>query len=335
MALQAGLNYSELSEKSRFIHPADAVSLVRRIRQNRYDIIMGFGLRVSLLLRMLRPFLGAIPILIGLRGLDGWRRWYHVWPARLTQFACDLFVPNSDAVAQCRMKREKTPRRKIVVIKNGIDVDYFDKQRCLAIQRKQIGLPEDKLLVTTVGNFRYQKGHDFLLDVIEAFSCQLQAVHFIWAGEGPLRETLEQKISSIGATEKITFLGHVEDVRSVLACSDILVVPSQEEGMPRCLLEAMSMSLPCVATNVGGTPEVIEQGISGLLSDFGDIESFGNNLKRLVDSADLRRKLATAARKRIVSHFSIETVANKYVKLFELVAAGQRDGEKIQQILAH
>lgn len=332
-AQKVGLNYTELSGNSRHISIKDCRYIARRIKEKKYDIVLGFGIRVSMLLRLLQPWFNKTPILIGLRGLDKWRKWYHIWPDRLTQFLTDIFVPNSNAVAQLRIKREKTPQSKIVVIKNGIDTNYFDKQKFLDLKRENFNLQENKIIAVTVGNFRYQKGHDFLLEVIKKFASKLENTHFVWVGRGALKQSLEQKIASANLAEKITMLDYTKDVRPILAYSDIFVLPSREEGMPRALMEAMSMSLPCVATDVGGTNEVIENGKNGFLADFADTETFGNHIKKLADNTDLRLQMATEARKRIVEHFNIETITGQYVKLFELIKIGERNGTSIQQIL--
>jgi len=333
LADTANLNYEQLWGNSRHICFKDLKRIVRKIKDNGYDIVLGFGIRVSILLRLLKPFIKKTPVITGLRGIDKWRRWYHVWPDRLTQFACDMFVANSKAVAHFRHQREKTASKNMVVIKNGIDVHYFSRENTAGISKESLGLPKDKLIVTSVANLRYEKGYDFLIEVISKLRGRFEPLHFVWVGAGELKEHLTEKLLQAGTFDKVTMLGYRKDVRSILANTDIFALPSREEGMPRCLMEAMAMSLPCVATNVGGTAEVIEQGISGFLSDFGDVEAFSSNLKRLVDSAELRQKIAIAARKRIIDHFNIEVIAKQYIKLFELVAARCRDGEEIQQML--
>jgi len=332
-ALDSGLGYMEPGPWSRRIPLAGAASVLRAVRRNRCDVVMGFGLRVSLLLRGLKPLLGRRPVLAGLRGLDEWRRWYHTWADRLTECGCDLFVGNSRAVVRRRMEREKTPERKLTVILNGVDCDYFDRSAVPHASRDAFGLPADKVLVTTVGNLRRQKGHDFLLDVLAARRDELAGVHCAWAGRGSLREPLEQKAAQLGLVGTITFLGHVDDVRALLACTDILVMPSREEGMPRCVLEAMAMGVPCVATDVGGTAEVIVDGESGLVADFGDVQGFGGHLVRLVGDEALRRTLGDAARRRVVGRFGMERIAQQYLKLFDLVLKGRRDGREIQRLL--
>lgn len=332
-AQQAGLNYTELSGNSRHISIKDCSQIVRQIKEKDYDIILGFGIRVSILLRVLKPWLEKTPIITGLRGLDKWRKWYHIWPDRLTQSYCNMFVPNSNAVAQLRIKREKTSPSKIVVIKNGINVNYFDKQKCSHIKRSSLNLPESKIIATTIGNFRYQKGYDFLLGVIKEFAPQLENIHFVWVGRGALKQSMEREIASANLSEKITMLGYTKDVRPILANSDIFLLPSREEGMPRALMEAMSMGVPAVATDVGGTNEVIENGKNGFLADFGDTKTFGNYIKKLVDNADLRLQMAIEARKCIVKHFNIETIAKQYVILLELINNRERNGIVIQKIL--
>lgn len=333
LADTANLNYEELWGNSRYICVKDLKHIVHKVKDNGYDIVLGFGMRVSILLRLLKPFIKKTPIITGLRGIDKWRRWYHVWPDRLTQFACDMFVANSKAVAHFRHQREKTASKNTVVIKNGIDVHFFSRENTARIGKESLGLPKDKLIVTSVANLRYEKGYDFLIEVISKFRDQFEPVQFVWVGTGELKEHLTEKLLQAGTFDKVTMLGYSNDVRSILANTDIFVLPSREEGMPRCLMEAMAMSLPCVATNVGGTAEVIEQGISGFLSDFGDVEAFSSNLKRLVDSAELRQKIATAARKRIADHFNIEVIAKQYIKLFECIKTDQRNGQEIQQII--
>lgn len=329
--IEAKLTYEELNSNSRRIGFNELVGVFKVMRCDRYDIVLGFGLRVSILLRLLKLFFRGTPFIIGLREIAIWRKWYHVWLDRLTRRGCDLFIPNSEAVAKMFIAREKLSCDKMVVIRNGISLQEFDKSRFHNINRQSLGLPAEKVIITTVANLRYEKGHDFYVEVIGAFLEELDNVHFVWIGEGPLKSKLENGIRSIGASDKITFMGLVEDVRPVLSCSDIFVLPSREEGMPRALMEAMAMSVPCVATNVGGVDEVIENEVSGLIVDFGDVENFGQHIVRLANNKKMRNKIGTAARRRIEEEFDMRRIAKKYVKLFELVASGQQSGRQLQQ----
>jgi glycosyltransferase involved in cell wall biosynthesis len=330
-AFLSNVSYKELSGSSRYVNPRDIYEIVHIIRQGNYDLIQVFGLRVSLLMRFLKPFFRKIPLVIGLHGINLWHRWYHKWPDYMTQGFCDIFVSISDAVKESHVKRGKLSQNKIVVIPNGTDLDKFHKARFKDIGKKTLGLPDDKIIITTIANIRHAKGHDFYVKVIEKFFKRLEDIQFVWTGEGLLKSTITHKIKELGISDKITMLGRVNDVRPILANSDIFVLPSREEGMPRALMEAMSMSLPCVATDVGGVREVVEEEVSGFISDFGDVECFGENILKLVEDKDLRMTMGYAARQRIARKFDIQEIAKKYITLFRLAIAGERDAKEIQK----
>lgn len=314
-ALENDLKYFELDSTCRHISLKNIYKIHKLIKANKYEVLMGFGIRVNLTLKLLN-IITRKPLVIGLRGLDLWRKWYHCLPDRLTDFLVDYYIPNSNAIADLRKSREKTSDKKIHTIRNGIDTDYFNRDNIFSCNTKYI-LPQDKVIITTVGNFRIQKGHDFLIMVIKAYEDKLKNVQFVWAGDGPLKKSLEGEIAKNNLENKITFLGKIDNVRSLLFYSDAVAMPSREEGMPRCIMEAMSMSLPCVATNVGGTKELILQDKTGFMSEFGNIESFGDNLVKLVEDEKLRYEFGITARKYIVQNFDIKNTALEYIKLFE------------------
>lgn len=318
LILQNNIKYFEIENYNRIFSINSIIKLFKFVRDNKFDVIMCFGIRISLLSRFLKPFL-KIPTIEGLRGLDKWRKWYHVVFDKRTQFLIDYFIPNSQAVEDLRKSREKTPDRKIYTIRNGIDIDYFSKDNICDCG--PYNFPKDKVIVATVGSFRIQKGHDFLIRVIKAYEAKLEHAHFVCAGDGPLKESLETRVANNNLTNKITFLGKIDDVRSLLFYSDIVAMPSREEGMPRCIMEAMSMSLPCVATDVGGTKELILQDKTGLMSEFGNIERFGDNLVELVKNEGLRYEFGVNARKYIVRNFDIKNICLEYIDLFKKIIA--------------
>lgn len=335
LAEDVGIPYFEFNSAGRVIRLRGIWELVKLLRGEKFDIVYGFGLRVSLLMRLIY-FLACRPILIvGIRNVDTWRRWYHIWPDRATEGLIRSFVCNSQKLVDIRRSIWRTNPKRLCVIVNGIDVEYFSPDAKVWPCRDELGLPGGGLLIT-VANIRHTKGHSFYLDaLVRAIEIGLpKDVKCLWLGEGPLKKDLVQKAKRLGVADRIIWGGNAMDVRPYLANADAFVLSSKEEGMPRALMEAMSMSIPCVATNVGGIPEVIEQDVSGLMSDFGDIEKFADNIIRLLACGDLRKKMGASARKRIVEHFNIEVVARKYLKLFELVCSGQRDGREIQKILS-
>jgi glycosyltransferase involved in cell wall biosynthesis len=332
-AQELGIKYFELTGQDRYIGIRDLFHVIRVIRGNNYDIICGFGLRITLLLRLMRPFFYKKPFIIGLHGIDDWRRWYHILLDRMTKWGCTMFLPNSDAGAERFMLKEKIPRKKMVVIKNGTETEKFDRDNFEGVNKQSLNLPSDKIIITTIANFRYEKGYDFYIRTIGKYLKEFKNVLFVWIGRGRLKPFLEDALRSYGCLDKVMMLEYVEDVRPYLYCSDIFVLSSREEGMPRALMEAMSMSLPCVATKVGGIVEVIENGKSGLIENFNDVDGFGEKIAALIENRELRTEIGLEARKRIVSEFDMRRIAGKYLKCLELILKGYRDGIMIQELI--
>ncbi len=329
------LTYHELPAPDLLSFLKNIFKIIRMIKKNRYDIIFCFGIRVSLQLRLTKIFYKKTPIIIGIRNLDNWRKWYHTLPDRFLEPACDVFVPNSRIVAAMRNKREKTPWEKLVTIYNGIDTDFFNREHVSAVNRQSLNLPEDKLLFTTVANFRHTKGHTFLIDVIAGLRKQLSHVHFVWVGKDVinLKKDIVNRLNAEQLTENITIVDNVDDVRHILAVSDAFLLPSNEEGMPRALMEAMAMSLPCLATNVGGVSEIIKDASCGCISEFGDSTTFGNHLLRLANSSEVRSSMGEAAKECIINHFDIDLISRQYIHLFNALLSNQFNGIQLQQEL--
>lgn len=328
-----GIKYSELSGKGRLFTPRDIIDIVRFIRAGDYDVLHVFGLRISILLRLLKPFLQQKPLVIGLHGINLWHKWYHTLPDALTQRLCDAFVPISNAVKQRHVLHGRLEAKKMVVIPNGTDLTQFAQQQNVATSRRDLGIPEEKTIITTIANIRHAKGHDFYLDVIRTHFADRPDVHFVWIGRGSLEAEVKAKIAEYGLQPQITMLGRVESVKTILAQSDVFVLSSREEGMPRALMEAMAMSLPCVATRVGGIGEVIVPDESGLLSEFGDVDTFAAHIDKLVVDKDFATHMGDAARKRIEDAFDIRKIAKHYFALYGLLAANNRDIESIRKTI--
>ena len=322
VAEELSLPYTVIDAGSRRIRMRGLMELNRYIGRERFDIINTYGLRTSLITRLLPAVCGEAVLITGLRGIDTWRRWYHVLPDWLTSWRVDYFVGNSQQVCAVRRRRERTPESKLVCIPNGIDITKFEPEAIPSPSRESLGLPPH-VLCTTVANFRAHKGHAYLLEVIErAFQSQL-SIHFAWVGAGDDEKTLKHQVNRRGLQSMVTFLGAMEDVRPVLNMSDIFFLPSREEGMPRALMEAMAMGVAPIATRVGGVPEVIDDGVSGLLVDYQDVEAGVDALAQIVDSRETRELFGQASRRAIVERFSLQAMVDRYEAFYRSVVESQ------------
>ena len=139
----------------------------------------------------------------------------------------------------------------------------------------------------------------------------------LWlVGDGPLRPAVEKAIVKMGLERKVLFLGIRDDVPKLLAASDLFVLSSDYEGVPLAVLEAMAAGKPVVATAVGGVPELIEDGKTGILVPPRNPETLAKGILRLVKDADLRQRMGKAARERAQERFDISRTAREYETLY-------------------
>lgn len=183
--------------------------------------------------------------------------------------------------------------------------------------------------VVFVGRLSEQKCLDVLLvawsEVIR--TAKVHAILELW-GNGLLGSKLRQQCGLLGMVDSVRFCGHVHGVRDRLPEMDIFVLPSSAEGNSNAVLEAMAAGLPIVSTCVGGTPMLVGKEGAGFLSVPGDSVALAENLLKLTRNPDLRAKIGSAMRRRVVQHFDIYRVAQTYSSAYRFLAAGQRERVK-------
>lgn len=202
-------------------------------------------------------------------------------------------------------------RCKISPITNFIDANRFHSSTCLHEWNHQ-----GKQLVH-VSNFRPVKR---VVDLVTAFAQiadQIPDAHLLLLGDGPTRPDVERVVSDLDLIGRVRCLGFKRDVETYLQCAHGFVLSSELEGAPLSLLEAMSCSLPVVATEVGGIPEIIKDGENGLLVPFGDLDTLANRLYAVLTDDVLARKLGENARATILAHHTAEKVVPQYEAVYE------------------
>lgn len=204
------------------------------------------------------------------------------------------------------------PAEKLIVIYNGIEL----LEKPLASRqevRAELALPPDTLAIGAVGRLDLVKGVNFLVQALS----QVDGGHLAVIGDGTERAALEALADSLGMADRVHWAGHRRDVPRLLPAFDLFVQPSLHEGLPNTVLEAMAAGLPVIATAVGGTPEVVLDGVTGLLVPPRDPHALAEAITRLLDLPDLRRRMGQAGRKRVERHFSIEETVRQTEALYE------------------
>lgn len=201
------------------------------------------------------------------------------------------------------------------VIPNGIPLDRFGRE---SDWRERNGFASGDLLMVSVARLEPQKNPLGLLEAFAAAgvgaSCRL-----LLAGDGSLRRETEAKAAALGIAERVRFLGARTDVAEMLAACDLFVLASDWEGSPVSILEAMASGLPVIATAVGGVPELVEDGVSGLLAPPGDAVALAAALRRLASDPEARRRFGQAGRER-AERFGAGRMVAAYAELFERLA---------------
>jgi sugar transferase (PEP-CTERM/EpsH1 system associated) len=217
------------------------------------------------------------------------------------------------------------PADDLLPILNGVDTATFtprpaDKETI----RAELGLEVDPLYIGTVGNLRPVKNQALLLQAMQQVCARYSHARVVIIGDGPLREPLGHLAETLGIDKQVHFLGARAEIPELLNAMDIFVLPSLSEGLPMSVLEAMGCGLPVVATRVGGIPEVVVDGQTGLLVASEDAQQLAGALETLVQQADTRMTLGQQGRRRVVVHFSLQRMVREYQTLYESLIRGQR-----------
>lgn len=256
--------------------------------------------------------LAGVPIIINSERTMGQERGWRYALNRLTHPLADRITCVSEQVADFVVQRIGVPREKTVVIPNGVESEEFDDLPTSEKARSALNLPPDKALVGTVTRLNEVKRVDVLLEA----SARLERTHTVIVGDGPERRGQEAMAHRLGLAARVHFVGQQLDVRPWLAALDVFALSSDWEGMSNALLEAMAAGLPVVATAVGGTPEVVVDGVTGILVPPRDPDALAEAILRLLRDPDLRRSMGQAARARIEQHFSIEETVRRTEELY-------------------
>jgi glycosyltransferase involved in cell wall biosynthesis len=216
------------------------------------------------------------------------------------------------------------------VIANGIDPDALDRAAALAPDPRPPAFSGDAFRVLVPASLELRKGQDLLIDALAALGesrqrVRVAPVHVWLAGEGALRGSLEAQARRLGVAERVHFLGHRSDVFSLMRCADVVALPSRFEGHPLALLEAMALGKAVVVSAVGGVPETVRNGESGLLVARGDVGGLACALERLRADRALGARLAFAAAREVRARYHVRSTVAALEGLYRrCLGLGQR-----------
>jgi glycosyltransferase involved in cell wall biosynthesis len=217
-----------------------------------------------------------------------------------------------------------TDEDKFVVIPSGVELNKFrelpfnEKQNL----KKELGIPENSLIIGTVGRLEPVKGPEFLIKAAGNIISKYPDAFFIFTGDGPLEQDLKKKAFDLGIKENIIFLGWKDDVSKIISIYDVFALPSLNEGMGRVLVEAMALGKSIVASNIGGIPDLVIHGKNGFLVPPKNQKELAKYIQILLKDEEKREKMGLAG-KEMSLNFSAENMVEKIEKLYgELLRGG-------------
>lgn len=238
------------------------------------------------------------------------------WAAKTLARDTAVFIAINESIA-ADLQKWDVPQSRIWRIPNGVDIPLQKG----AASRDKLNLPADRLILLTVGSLRPQKNQAILIKALREVVEQGHNPLLLLLGDGDLRDSLQRQVTQLGLISYVRFCGWVDNVQDYLATADIFILPSLVEGLSNALMEAMAQGLPCIVSDVPGNRVLIQPGHNGLVFTNNDPADLGRAIVYLLEESAQRKYFGKQARQTIVADYTMEHIADRYLALYEELAA--------------
>jgi glycosyltransferase involved in cell wall biosynthesis len=330
---ERGCEFFCLSEKERSNSFRLSVlsGLVRILREHRVDILHCHRHKATLYGTLAASIAKTPVVLAHVHGLGRTRNLRRKLMNVLLFRKVNRIIPVANSVKEDVMRNNwRLSADKLFVLENSIDYERFANVSVSKAEAKQmLGVPEDAFVYGTVGRLAATKGLSYSIEAFAKVKQQIPSSQLVLAGDGPSKADLQNQAANMPCRDSILFLGHRENIEQLLKGMDVFVLSSVAEGMPRVILEAMAAGVPCVATEVGGIPEIISGGDVGFLVPPGDSNALALTMLEVANMPkDKLAALAERAQNRVRTVYSHSVVREKlkdlYVAEYKASIANQR-----------
>jgi glycosyltransferase involved in cell wall biosynthesis len=305
------------------------IAFGKSLRRERTEILHTYGFYPNVF-AIPAARLAGVPVRIGsIQDIgDTYTFWQHKVQKQCLRMA-DHIVVNAEAIKQDLVRRGYDLGR-LSVIPNGTDCERFRLRGNGEAVRREWNIPPDAPVVGVLARLMRIKGQEVFLHAAALMASNNPDVRFMIVGDNSndhgYKDELKRLAARLGLADRVLFTGFRVDVPDLLAALSVVVSPSLGlEGMSNSVLESMAAGVPVVATQVGGTPEIVEDGVTGLLVPPGDSEELAAAISRLLADNTLAKRLVESARRRVFSRYSLERAVESTERLYhELLMRAQR-----------
>jgi len=325
---ECGINYIFIPELARDINPINDLKTLFKIYKfsvkEKFDIVHTHTSKAGLLGRLAAKIAG-IPIILHTPhghvffGYFGpLKTKIFIFFEKLASRITDKIVSLTNREKEDYLAYKIANEDKLVVIYSGVELNKYKELPFNENQnfKKELGIPENSLLVGTVGRLVPVKGPEFLIKAAKHIISKYPDTFFIFTGDGHLRQDLEKQALELGIENNIIFLGWRDDAAKILSVYDVFVLPSLNEGMGRVLVEAMALGKPIVASDIGGIPDLVTHGENGFLVPPKNPKELAKYIQILIEDKEKRDKMGLAGKK-MAMNFRAENMVEKIAKLYE------------------
>jgi len=299
------------------------VKFAQYIKRNQIHIVHTYGFYTNIFAIPAARLAGAPVVVASIRDTGGYLTRTQFVVQKLLCRLSDCIVVNAEAIRQWLIVEGYDPD-KVTVIRNGIDVSRFTPNTRGSRPRQQLGLPKRTPVIAVLARLVPFNRLQYFLEAAALVASRVREARFLVIGDTQLgddgteyRQELERCADRLGLSQRLVFTGFRLDVPELLSEVTVSVLPCvSSEGLSNTLLESMAAGVPVVATTVGGNPEVVQDGRTGLLVPPRDPHALANAISRLLEDPGLARRFGRAGRDRVAEHFSIEQMVSKTERLY-------------------
>lgn len=312
-----GVRYYNLKLIEFWLFPRRLCQLIQR---ENIDIVQTYGITADVVVRPHAKVFGAKVLISSIRSVGGPKKWYRSILSKFASSQVDLWISNSEAGKRSAIAKNEAPQDKIVVVHNGMDANAYRRipKTELKSLREKLGIHPNNFVVLTVANLRPMKRHEDILGAIPLLKQKgVENVRFCFVGTDRSNGRIRGLAQKLGVLDKVVFAGFHKDLAPFYSLADLFLLPSEWEGLPGSIMEAMAFGLPIIATNVGGIPELIRDRKEGVLIPAKSPPAIAKTVAELYDNANERQRLGANAVKRLAENFRLEAMVEGLQNIYD------------------